>query len=190
MDEALDDLTDNIGVFNGVEALRTTHGADQVVLLRQYVDEACGLAWLLSGNSPQYAYAVVHDGSKTDGSGWYCSDLTYTHEVGHNLGCAHDRDNSNNSGRFNYSYGYQAPDESFRTVMAYDCPGDCPRVTHFSISDVLYGGLPTGIDYTESDSADNARTINQTCIEMAAYRQEISEAVNPTMAPIFLLLFD
>ncbi len=44
MEEALDDLTDNLGVFAGLEDLRTTHGADQVVLLRQYVDEGCGLA--------------------------------------------------------------------------------------------------------------------------------------------------
>ena len=33
MNEALDDLTDNQGVFQGTEELRTTHGADQVVQL-------------------------------------------------------------------------------------------------------------------------------------------------------------
>ena len=100
MNEALYDLTDNTGVFDNVENLRTEHGADQVTLLRQYVDEGCGLAWLLKYDNAGLAYAVVHDGSKTDGSGWYCSDLAYVHEIGHNLGCAHDRANASSSGRF------------------------------------------------------------------------------------------
>ena len=46
MDEALYDLTDNTGVFDNVEDLRTEYGADQVTLLRRFVDEGCGLAWL------------------------------------------------------------------------------------------------------------------------------------------------
>ena len=93
MSEALDDLTNNVGVFSDIEALRTAYGADQVTLLRRFVDEGCGMAWLLqrSGNS-RYAYSVVHNGSKTGGS--YCDDLTFIHELGHNLGCQHDRGNS------------------------------------------------------------------------------------------------
>ena len=188
MDEALDDLTDNRGVFVGVEALRTTYGADQVVLLRRYVVEGCGYAWVLKSSSPRYAYAVVHDGSKTDGSGFYCSDLTYTHEIGHNLGCAHDRAHAGVSGRYSYSYGYQNPQGTFRTLMSYNCAGDCLRISHFSNPDVLYGGQPTGIVHTAADSADNARTINLTRIEMAAYRQEIAGETIPILAPIYLLL--
>lgn len=172
MEEALDDLTDNLGVFAGLEDLRTTHGADQVVLLRQYVDEGCGLAWLLMGDvdDARYAYAVIHDGSKTDDSGYYCSDLTYVHEIGHNLGSAHDRDNADPTGIYDYSYGYQSPAESFRTVMAYNCPTGCPRISYFSNPDVLYQGETTGVLYTETNSADNARTINQTRVAMANYR--------------------
>jgi len=188
MNEALDDLTDNSGAFTGVEALRTTYGADQVVLLRRFVDEGCGLAWLAKVSSPRNAYAVVHDGSKTDGSGFYCSDLTYVHEIGHNLGCAHDRDHAGISGRYDYSYGYQNPQEIFRTVMSYNCAGGCPRISHFSNPDVLYGGQPTGVDYTAVDSADNARDINLTSIEMAAYRQEIAGETIPILAPVYLLL--
>ncbi|MGX9725830.1 MAG: M12 family metallo-peptidase [Candidatus Electronema sp. VV] len=170
MNEALKDLTDNLGVFSGVEALRTTYGADQVVLLRRYVDEGCGLAWVLHSSSPDYAYAVVHVGNKTDSSGYYCADTTYVHEIGHNLGCAHDRANAGSAGRFDYSYGYQSPSATFRTVMAYDCPGGCPRVLYFSNPDLQYSGEALGVSYTASNSADNARTINQTRVEMANYR--------------------
>jgi len=187
--EALDALTDNTGVFAGVENLRTTHGADQVTLLRQYVDEGCGLAWVLTNDKARYSYAVVHDGSKTDGSGWFCSDLTYVHEVGHNLGCAHDRDNAGLTGRFDYSYGYQDPAQLFRTVMAYDCAGGCPRISYFSNPDVLYNGKPTGVVYTDPLSADNARAINQTRVGMAGYRPEVvGPVINPPPASSILPL--
>ena len=186
MSEALNDLTNNAGVFAGLEALRTTHGADQVILLRRFVDEGCGLAWLPSGPSPLYAYGVVHDGSKTDGSGYYCTDLTYAHEIGHNLGLAHDRANSSNPGRYSYSYGYQDPSANFRTVMSYSCSGGCPRVNHFSNPAVMYNGLTTGIDYMATDSADNARTLNLTRIEMAGYRAEI--VVPPPTLPVLPII--
>jgi len=177
MNEALYDLTDNTGVFANVENLRTEHGADQVTLLRQFVDEGCGLAWLLKYDNAGLAYAVVHDGSKTDGSGYFCSDLTYVHEIGHNLGCAHDRLNSSNSGKYSYSYGYQEPEKKFRTLMSYNCPGGCTQIEYFSNPDVTYMGDPTGIAYPNLNSADNARTINQTRLSMAGYRAEIQPTI-------------
>ncbi len=175
MSEALNAVRGNVGVFAGVEALRTTHGADQVTLLRQYVDEACGLAGVLTSNNARSSYALVHDGSKTDGSGWFCSDLTYAHELGHNMGCAHDRDNAGVNGRFGYSYGYQAPSAAFRTVMAYStgCGSPCTRVTHFSNPNVTFGGEATGVSSASAESADNAATINFTRTEMAAFRTTV-----------------
>jgi hypothetical protein len=182
MDEALDDLTNNTGVFSNVEALRTTYGADQVVLLRRFVDEGCGLAWIHQSSRPDLAYAVVHNGFKTDNSGYYCSDLTYAHEIGHNLGCMHDRDHAGlSTGRYSYSYGYQSPTKSFRTVMSYDCPGGCPRITNFSNPAIQYGGEATGVFYTAANSADNARTINQTRVDMANYREAVIWTVTPSV---------
>ena len=143
--------------------------------MRQHVDEACGLAGLLTWNNARSAYSLVHDGSKTDGSGWYCSDLTYAHELGHNMGCAHDRDNAGVNGRYAYSYGYQAPSAAFRTVMAYatGCGSPCTRVTHFSNPNVTYGGAATGVAQGSPDAADNAATINFTRTEMAAFRATV-----------------
>jgi hypothetical protein len=177
MSEALYDLTDNTGVFDNVENLRTEYGADQVTLVRRYVDEGCGLAWLPRYNNAGLAYAIVHDGSKTDGSGWYCSDLAYVHEIGHNLGCAHDRANAGTSGRFSYSYGYQNPSEKFRTVMSYNCSGGCPGIDYFSNPDISYNGDPTGIAAPSPSSADNAHTINQTRVGMAGYRDEVQPSI-------------
>ncbi len=182
MTEALNDLTDNVGVFADVEALRTTYGADQVVLLRRYVDEGCGLAWIHTSSDPGYAYAVVHNGSKPDGSGYYCSDLTYAHEIGHNLGCHHDRANATGSGRYSYSYGYQSPFENFRTVMAYNCANGCPRIPNFSNPAIQYQGEATGVVDTAANSADNARTINQTRIDMANYRPAVISPYSLTVS--------
>ena len=177
INEALDDLTENTGVFGNVEDLRTEYGADQVTLLRRFVDEGCGLAWLLNYDHAGRAYAVVHDGSKTDGSGYFCSDLTYVHEIGHNLGCAHDRAHASISGRYPYSYGYPDPAKKFRTIMSYDCPGGCLRIEYFSNPNITYNGDPIGIAYPNPNSADNARTINQTRVGMAGYRAEVQLSI-------------
>jgi hypothetical protein len=117
---------------------------------------------------------VIHDDFKTDGSGVYCSDFMYAHEIGHNLGCAHDRDNGSTA-RFTYSYGLQAPSGAFRTVMAYATGFcyPCTRVAHFSNPNVTYGGEATGVSQSSPISADNAATINFTRTEMAGYRASV-----------------
>jgi len=168
---ALEDLTDNKGVFADVESLRDTYGADQVTLLRSYVGNHCGLAWIMTESSPDYAYAVVMDGTYGDK---YCPDLAYTHELGHNFGCAHDRDNAGHDGIYDYSYGYQfkAGDNWYRTIMAYDCDQGCTEISHFSNPRVLYEGVPTGIAADQDNSADNALTIEQTRLIVAKYREE------------------
>ena len=101
---------------------------------------------------------------------------TYAHEVGHNLGCAHD---DQGGGRFINSHGYQVRTETtgqkrvgFRTVMARggDCPGDsCPRVLHFSDPNVQYGNRPTG-----TADRNNAETIRLTISDVARFHKLIS----------------
>ncbi|WP_267928916.1 choice-of-anchor D domain-containing protein [Desulfolithobacter dissulfuricans] len=176
---ALDDLTGNNGVFADVETLRTQYGADQVTLLRSFVGEYCGLAWLMTGNDPGYAYAVVADGSY---QGSYCDDLTYVHELGHNLGCAHDRDHAASGGIYPYSYGYQfeAGGVGYRTIMAYDCVGGCAQINYFSNPDVLYEGVATGVPAGLADAADNAATIEQTRLVVAGYRSSVLPALLPS----------
>jgi len=170
-DTALDDLTDNKGVFAEIEDLRDTYGADQVTLLRRYVGHHCGLAWIMRKSSPDHAYAVVMDGSSGSKS---CPDLAYTHELGHNFGCAHDRANTHHEGMYDYSYGYQfkAGDSWYRTIMAYDCEQGCAKISYFSNPRIQYRGVSIGIAADKKNSADNARTIEQTRLIVAKYRQE------------------
>lgn len=175
LDQALNDVTDNNGVFSNVETMRDRYGADQVTLLRDYVTGyECGMAWIMTpSSSGRKAYAVVDDGSV---GGSYCSALTLVHEIGHNLGCEHDHANAVGEGLYPYSYGLQLP--PYHTVMSYDdgC-NNCKSISYFSNPDIYYTWLyqydeeytkkPTGVE----GYADNSRTINNTRSIMSGYRQ-------------------
>ncbi len=91
----------------------------------------------------------------------------------------HDRANGSMNGAFAYSYGLRrcADDGTgFRTVMSYSCIG-ANRVTQFSNPNVTYNGWPTGISYEAdpANSADNARSMNETADTVAAFRGCIDE---------------
>ncbi len=86
------------------------------------------------------------------------NDYVLAHEVGHNLGCAHDRPNAPSPGAFSYSYGYNfgppstTPDEKeYGTIMCY--PG--LRSGMFSSPSNYYMGYATG-----TAENNNAETIS------------------------------
>lgn len=160
----LEALQQNEDVFAGSEDLRTTYGADQVTYIRPRVADACGAGYILPGAFPTHAYSVVE---VQDGPGPYCSEYSFAHELGHNLGAAHDINNVDNEGRDPFSHGYQEPEGQFRTIMAYvnGCQGDCPRIGHFSNPDVAHEGLPTG-----TAEANNVETFRTSVGEMANFR--------------------
>jgi len=89
------------------------------------------------------------------------------HEVGHNFGCHHDRDNGHNT-HYDYGYGWLIgpPDldgVGYRTVLAYSNPGYSRRVLHVSNPDVQYKDYPTGV----TEEANNARVITENRFLMA-----------------------
>ncbi|MEE8392258.1 MAG: M12 family metallo-peptidase, partial [Anaerolineae bacterium] len=153
------------GYLDIVHTLRDSYCADEVVLIIND-NASCGLGYLMTSVSTFFAdraFALVY---------WSCATGYYSfgHEMGHNMGATHDRANTSNSGAYSYSYGYQAPDKAFRTIMAYSCPGGCTRIDYWSNPDVSYGGQPTGVVYTAPDSADNRRTLNNTAFTVANFR--------------------
>ena len=126
---ALSQLTNPDGVIDNVRDLRNTYGADLVVMI---VESSiyCGLAWLMT---PSYQYDSVGFSvvSQACATGYY----SFAHETGHNMGAHHDRNNADGTAMYDYSYGYQSPDYSFRTIMAYNCSSYCPRVNNWSNPD-------------------------------------------------------
>jgi len=85
--DALDDITNGVGVFAGVEAARTAFGADMVALLRNGSGSGgSGVAWRPS--NPAASSNLMY--SVTTGCVTGCESV-FIHEVGHNMGNSHDR---------------------------------------------------------------------------------------------------
>jgi hypothetical protein len=160
-----------------IHPLMATYGADMVHLLTLKQGGACGIAYL--GGS----YAVTARGC--------ISGHTFTHEVGHNQGCHHDRETVNNTISTNYNYGYKycrTDGTGFRTIMAYSCTsGSASRVPYFSNPNINYNGVPMGIDASISptQAADNARKLRETALTVANRRTGtiVSPPNNPITAP-------
>ncbi len=171
---ALSNLTNNDGVIDNIHNLRDSYGADLVVMIVES-STYCGLGWLMT---PNYQYDSVGFSlvSRTCATGYY----SFAHETGHNMGAHHDRSSAGGgTAMYSYSYGYQAPDSSFRTIMAYNCPSSCTRINQWSNPDVYYNNQPTGIQSTAPNGADNRLTLNKTAPIVANFKSPIPTAPAP-----------
>jgi hypothetical protein len=182
--------------FNALRAARDQYGADLVSLVRSYRDpenDGCGIAWLIGGgqsgistSDSYFGYSVVSDGTDagTDGHTYYCLDETLAHEMGHNMGAAHDVETSKGDdgtldpedyGAYSYSFGYKTTTSTgnFYTIMAY---GDAGQTLYRIFSDprsTFCGGRACGT----TTQADNARTLSQTIPTITAFRASASQPV-------------
>lgn len=184
----LTDRTD--GHLDQVHALRDRVGADLVTLFVEHnATSSTGHAWLLSPgfyNNPAsalYGFSVVMRRAS--------NSFILAHELGHNLGLAHDRDTGGGVPVFPFAYGYR-DSPYLRDIMAYPCSAaPCPLIPHFSNPRVLWQGRPTG----REDSADNARALILTLPFVEEYRASIpptltmiEPAVGPTLGGIDVTL--
>ena len=166
---------------------RDQYGADLISLVRDFQHPeavSCGVAWLIGGgqNITHTGYSVFGTSIVSDGNdgGFFCEDTTFAHELGHNMGLAHDRDTAKGEdgvlepedyGRFEYSFGLRTglTDGSFMTVMAYS-DGQINSYHVFSNPDITYcGGHPCGVE----GQADNARTLVQTIPIIVEFRETV-----------------
>jgi Metallo-peptidase family M12 len=160
------------GQLDYVHAMRDQYGADFVNII---VDTGsyCGIGYRPATPTAGDAFSVTQ---------WSCATGYYSfgHEIAHNMGCNHDRANAGSTSGTNY--GYQAPNGALRTIMAYDCPGGCPRIQYFSTPSVTYNGQSLGNAIT-----DNAQQIRNNLSAFANYRQSVAVVAPqsaPTPAPI------
>jgi peptidyl-Asp metalloendopeptidase len=170
------------GVMDQVHQLRDQHKADLVALIVDNGGNSCGIAYVMV-NGPRAGFAS----SAFSVTARDClANDTLAHELGHNMGNAHDRV-TGGTGVYPYSYGYRDEIGKFRTIMAYSCPTSCPRVKYFSNPRLLYNGRSLGIDHAvnPTNSADNARSMNEVRHIVAAWRASTTDAAPPA-APAHL----
>jgi len=161
--QSLADIRTGAAPFTDVQPNRATYGADLVALI-VYIPGSCGRAYV--GPNINYMYSVT---------GYNCATGNYSfgHEIGHNLGCLHDRGTVGTCSDTLYQYGWRDPSANFRTVLAYSCVagecdnnpgGSCSRVPYFSNPNTLYNNQAVG-----DANNDNARRINDVRATVAAY---------------------
>ncbi len=146
----------------GIQALRETHKADLVAMIGE-IQGACGVGYLMGSNqtsgNPNNAFTVTARSCAV-------GNLSFAHELGHNMGSQHNPENGSGP-TYPYGFGHYV-NGSYRTVMSYvdPCPNGCTRRPYFSNPEVVFNGVPTGID----NLRDNARAINNTADPIANYR--------------------
>lgn len=214
--EATADLRcNNDGDLSHLFAMRNGKAADIVIMLRRYWRQQqtyCGVAYLPGAGAvgsidpatdDVLGVAVTGDGPDANGSGASCGDLTFAHEIGHNLGSTHNVENAGgNRGLFSYSFGHRV-DCNFRTIMAYhssrsgvSCPGGglfetwVPAFSNpnrFNCNGQACGIAADGPDTANLDDnttpADNARSIRTEGWRVREYRDPPAPAVVTAVLP-------
>ena len=209
--------------FSALLAIRDAVGADLVSIIRRHYSgsgavnrsgSSCGVAFVNGGSAKTIGAAnavngvgVVSDwvnGNDTnllDGYG-FCSDFTFAHETGHNLGFSHNvEDTTLGSGVRSFAHGHRV-DCAFTTIMAYGSDGDvtCPgtgrnetEAAYFSNPELTLcpNGAACGIaapatdmsapQTDNQDPADNARAAREEGKNVVIFRSEAPRVVSSVL---------
>jgi hypothetical protein len=146
------------GYMDSIHTTRNSVTADVGALLINNAS-ACGLASGI-GSTASTAFVAVY---------WDCATGYYSfgHEIGHLQSARHDPATDSTTTPYAWGHGYQyTGSPKWRTIMAYDCSGGCPRLNYWSNPNNLYNGHPMGT----TTKNHNARVLNDTRATVAAFR--------------------
>jgi hypothetical protein len=160
----------DVGFFDDVHVMREQFGADFVAILAE-VNDTGGLGYLPTSASgrPDLAFQLTRIQQNAN-------SYTLVHELGHNLGNAHSRNQLSSAagepgGIFDYSTGWawlNGTGERTVTVMAY--PEGGIRTPFFSSPDLTYDDISTGSYSGLGSPADNVRSMREVKYIAANYR--------------------
>jgi hypothetical protein len=122
------------GVIDDVHTVRQQKGADLVVML-MVEPSTCGRA--------RYNFPTPYAANMFGVVSWDCATGYYSfgHEIGHMMGCNHDRGSTSACTNVNKNYGFRSKTSKVRDIMAVDCVTNqcdanpfttCTRVATFS----------------------------------------------------------
>lgn len=155
---------DEHSLLASVHQLRATYRADLVCMITETTGGPYGLANQMREVETEFgqkAFSIVQ-------RQYAISYQALAHELGHNMGCQHDRITSPTGGAYDYSHAYRFETNGvlYHTVMAYQ-PG--LPIPYFSNPDVLFLGVPTGVAEPSTNSANNAKTLSRTVSTVARF---------------------
>ena len=171
--------SDYDGYFRQVHNIRDQYGADVVAAVLSEPNTG-GIAWVNGSTtgSPLTAFSI----NRVQQIG---TNYTLIHEIGHNTGNVHARNQSSASagelgGLFVYSVGnrFSTAEFDYATVMAYN-EGGYTSIPYFSNPDILFSGESTGNPITstgEAGPSDSARSMREIKRVIASYRSSIVDA--------------
>ncbi|MEX0770113.1 MAG: zinc-dependent metalloprotease [Balneolaceae bacterium] len=167
------------GYMDEVHDLRDEYGADLMMLLvNDPTPTSGGIGFILRRieGEPELGFSVSNIRA-LGRSG------VFIHEIGHNLGNAHSRDQKEaaagaRGGIFEYSTGYrflgsdnEGREAKFATIMSYSDDGEYRIVPRFSGPEVLFHDTPTGSYDPPWGPSDNSRSMQVIKRVVSNYRQ-------------------
>ncbi|MDC0547446.1 M12 family metallo-peptidase [Opitutales bacterium] len=175
------------GYMDEIHSLRNTYGADLVAMLTT-VSDSGGLANTMSHPS------LAFESSGFNVNIWDqlgAPSYTLAHEIGHNMGCLHNREDSDgdrtgyNFASFSFGKRWIENGQGYATVMSYDTTPTSTypnTIPYFSNPDVTYLSTATG----NVNSEDNAQVLASTAPYVSNFRRSLVQAILPTSFSYFV----